>query len=173
VKKPKSLEEVFDEMFASRDEPVSQTVNHTLQTIFATTHSLMWLRLDSPSFLTFPPTSGNLVATGFKSRSAFPVASQQVHPLYNSQIDAHRFPEQSLLILPIFTRDNCGLAVVQFSRKPDKIPVNHEVRMASFPVNKFHTYGGFLFLNAPSIRASIEATHFGEMSFVIIRSLRH
>jgi hypothetical protein len=38
--------------------------------------------------------------------------------------------------------------------------------IASFLLNKFHAYGGFLFLNVPSLPASLDATHFGKGSFV-------
>jgi GAF domain-containing protein len=165
-------------MVAARDEPVCQAIEKALQPIFASTHTLVWLYLEnrnvlySPSFSVFAPTSDNLIATGFKSRSAFRVASQKSHPLYNSQIDACVIPRnQPLLMLPIFTRDDRGLAVVQFSRKPEKVFVNHELTIASFLVNKFRTYGGFLFLNASSLHASVEATHFGKTSFVMARVL--
>jgi hypothetical protein len=179
MKKPKSLEEIFDEMMlAARDEPVCQAIEKALQPIFASTHTLVWLHLEnrdvlySPSFSVFAPTSNNLVATGFKSRSAFRVSSQKAHPLYNSQIDGRVVPpNQPLLMLPIFTRDNRGLAVVQFSRKPEKVFVNHEITIASFLVNKFRTYSDFLFVNTPSLWALVKVTHFGKMSFVMVRVL--
>jgi hypothetical protein len=63
-------------------------------------------------------------------------------------------------MLPIFTRDDGGLTIAQFSRKPEKMSVNHELTIASFLVNKLHTYGDFLFVNAPLLHASVEATHF-------------
>jgi hypothetical protein len=88
TKKPKSLEEIFDEMMlATRDEPVCRATEKALQPIFPSTHTRIVLHLenrdvlDSPSFSVFAPTFGNLVATDFKSRSAFHVPSQKVHPL--------------------------------------------------------------------------------------------
>jgi hypothetical protein len=71
----------------------------------------------------------------------------------------------------IVTQDNRGLTVVQFSRKPEKAFMNHGFMTASFLVNKFCTYKGFLFLNALSLRASVEAAHFRKTSFVMTRVL--
>jgi hypothetical protein len=94
TKKPKLFEEIFDAtMLAARDEPVCQTIENTLQPVFASTHALLRPHLqncdvfDSLSFAVFAPASGNLVATSVKSRSPFRIASQKGHSLYNSQID--------------------------------------------------------------------------------------
>jgi hypothetical protein len=102
MRKLKSFEEIFDEMvLAVRDEPVCQAIEKALQTIFASTRTLMRLHLEnrnvlySPSFSVFAPISGNLIATGFKSQSTFRVALQKAHPLSNSQIDSRFIPRTS------------------------------------------------------------------------------
>jgi hypothetical protein len=74
-------------------------------------------------------------------------------------------------MLPVFTRDSRGLAAVYFSSKPEKVFANREFTIASFLVDKFHTYDSFLFLNVPWLRASVEATHFGKTCFVIMHVL--
>jgi hypothetical protein len=102
--------------------------------------------------------SGNLAATALNPGP--PSASHKVHPLYNSQTDARVLPlNLPLLMLPIFMWDNRSLAVVQFSRKPEKVFVNHEPTITFFLVNKLRMYSGFLFRNAPSLRRSIEVPH--------------
>jgi hypothetical protein len=74
-------------MPAIRDESVCQVIDKDAQPLFASTPTLGWVYLenwdvlDSLSFSVFAPTSGNLVATNFKSRSAFCVASQKAHAL--------------------------------------------------------------------------------------------
>jgi hypothetical protein len=35
---------------------------------------------------------------------------------------------------------------------PEKVSLNHELMIGSFLVSKFCRYGGFLLLNAPSVR---------------------
>jgi hypothetical protein len=71
----------------------------------------------------------------------------------------------------IFTRNNCGLVGVQFSRKPEKVFLNHEHTIASFLVNKVRIYADFFFLNASSFRASVETTLFGKTSFAMAHVL--
>jgi hypothetical protein len=163
TKKPKPLEEIFDKiMLAAHEEPVCQAIEKPFWPTFILTHTTVLLHLehypvlDLPSFSMFAPTSGNLVATGFKSQSAFHIASQKTDPLYNLQIDARVVrPNHPLLMLPTFTRNNRSLAVVQLSRKLEKVFVNHELAIACFLANKF-CIGPFLFVNAPSLCASPE-----------------
>jgi hypothetical protein len=51
----------------------------------------------------------------------------------------------------------------------EKVFVNHGLTIASFLVKKFRTDSGFLFLNVPSLRALVEAAHFGKISFAMTR----
>jgi hypothetical protein len=75
-------------------------------------------------------------------------------------------------MLPIFTRDNRGLAIVQFSRRPEKVFMNPELTIASSLVNRFRAYSDFFFLNVPSLCASVEAVHSEKTSFVMMHLLR-
>jgi hypothetical protein len=48
---------------------------------------------------------------------------------------------------------------------------NHGLTIASFLMNNFRTPGGFLCLNPPPLRASVKESHFGKISFVLVRVL--
>jgi GAF domain-containing protein len=177
--RPRSFEEIFDAlMVAARGGKAHRVIEDHLRPVFEATHAVLWVSLDSERALYSPthqlhaPLKANLVATGFRSCAAFHVPAMKAHPLFSVDVDARLIPpQQPLLMIPIYTKDNQGLGVLQFSRKEYKVFVSHEFTMANFLINKFKVFGRLLFFNQTAITAAIGASQFGS-SNAIIESLR-
>ena len=177
TKKPQSFEGIFDDLMErAQSEPISQVIELCLQPLFDSSHTILWVYLErqdtlySPSFTLFAPsqTNSNLIADGFISRVPIAINVMKDHPVYSQQIDGRIIPPlQPLLMVPIISRDNRPIGVIQFSRKQDRFFTSHEVAVATFLVSKFKIYSGLLFPNKEAQLASADVTKFGTQPDVI------